>query len=124
MIGPSSGCDGVARPLRPDAAALGPSGAVCPPDGPLGDESFARPIIDPNCPRCHAAAVRGADRQGAPSSHPFDSLGEIRADAEAIDELAAAGSDRVNTDMPRSFPAPTDAERRALGEWLACGAPE
>ena len=41
---------------------------------------------------------------------------------EHIDEQAAAGPDAVNTEMPIGAPAPTQAERQLLGEWLACGA--
>jgi hypothetical protein len=43
--------------------------------------------------------------------------------SEHIDEQAAAGPDHVNTSMPPSGPRPSEAERRQLGEWLACGAP-
>ena len=110
-------------PLRPDGAALGPTGAICPEGSALTYESFGRAFFADYCQTCHASSVIGTDRQGAPSSHPFDTVLEIRADAEAIDALSAAGPDRVNTDMPRSFPVPTEAERFALGEWLACGAP-
>ncbi|MCZ7684297.1 MAG: cytochrome c [Sandaracinaceae bacterium] len=111
------------RPLRPDAAALAPTGSVCPPGSPLTYETFGRSFFDAYCQSCHASAVTGADRQGAPSSHTYDDGEMIRAAAEEIDRLAAAGPDAVNTDMPRAFPVPTEDERRQLGEWLACGAP-
>lgn len=111
------------RPLRPDAASLAPTGSVCPPGSTLTYESFGREHFDAYCQSCHASAVTGADRQGAPSSHTYDDVEMIRAAAEEIDRLAAAGPDAVNTDMPRAFPVPTEEERRRLGEWLACGAP-
>ncbi len=47
----------------------------------------------------------------------------IRAAADEIDTLAAAGPDATNKIMPDDDPRPTDAQRAQLGEWLACGAP-
>ncbi len=47
----------------------------------------------------------------------------IRDQLDDIDTIAAAGPDAVNTEMPPDTPAPTEEERRKLGEWLACGAP-
>lgn len=117
------GC-GPRVPLRPDGAALGPTGATCPDGGSTFTyESFGRAFFATYCQTCHASTVIGTARFGAPSSETFDDVLSIRAEATMIDELAAAGPDRVNTDMPRSFPVPNDAERHALGEWLACGAP-
>lgn len=116
------GCDPL-RPLRPDAASLAPTGSTCPTGSTLTYESFGRAFFDEYCQPCHASSVRGAARQGAPSSHTYDDVGMIRAAAEEIDLRAAAGPDAINTDMPRAFPAPTEEERRQLGEWLACGAP-
>jgi hypothetical protein len=46
----------------------------------------------------------------------------VRAQASAIDKAAAAGPSTVNTYMPEGSSVDT-AERRKLGEWLACGAP-
>ncbi len=116
------GCDPI-QPLRPDAASLAPTGSECPPESTLTYESFGRDFFDEYCQTCHASTVPGTDRQGAPSSHTYDDVSMIRADAEEIDLRAAAGPDAVNTDMPRTFPVPTDEERRQLGEWIACGAP-
>jgi uncharacterized membrane protein len=75
------------------------------------------------CTRCHSSSLQGAARNGAPSDHDFDSLAGIQAMAEHIDEWAAAGPERVNTAMPPSGSKPSEAERRQLGEWLACDAP-
>jgi hypothetical protein len=47
----------------------------------------------------------------------------VRMQLEHIDFEAAAGPDSVNTEMPIGSPTPTEAERKQLGEWLACGAP-
>jgi hypothetical protein len=52
----------------------------------------------------------------------MSTLAAIRANSTTVDEQAAAGADAVNTAMPEGSPAPTEAERRQLGEWLACGA--
>jgi hypothetical protein len=60
---------------------------------------------------------------GAPSDHTFDMKQDIQLLSEHIDELAAAGPDAVNIEMPPDGAKPTEAERRQLGEWLACGAP-
>jgi len=50
-------------------------------------------------------------------------LAQIRSNKDVIDRSAAAGPKAVNTFMPQSGSVP-EAERRQLGEWLACGAPE
>jgi uncharacterized membrane protein len=79
--------------------------------------------MDGFCARCHAATVVGGARFGAPSSATYDDVESIRASSAEIDRRAAAGPDASNTDMPRGAPLPAEAERRQLGEWLACGAP-
>jgi len=50
-------------------------------------------------------------------------LDQIRSNKDIIDRSAAAGPKAVNTYMPDGGSVP-EAERRQLGEWLACGAPE
>ena len=52
----------------------------------------------------------------------LDTVEQIRAQADEIDKNAAAGPNAVNTTMPESG-AVSEADRRKLGEWLACGAP-
>ena len=65
--------------------------------------------------------MSGAARHDAPLGHDFDTLEGILLVAEHIDENAAAGPAAINTLMPPSpQPAPSEAERRQLGEWLAC----
>lgn len=59
-------------------------------------------------------------RQGAPADHNFDTFAGVFVMADHIDEHAAAGPNSVNTAMPPSDPTPSEAERRQLGEWLAC----
>lgn len=67
--------------------------------------------------------MTGSARQGAPSDHNFESAQLVRTQIEHIDGEAAAGPDSVNTSMPIGSPTPAEAERKQLGEWLACGAP-
>lgn len=100
-----------------------PTESFCPTPQTLTYASFGQAFFDSYCQRCHASTVTGAARNGAPDDHVFDQVEDIRLIAEHIDELAAAGATVVNTAMPPDSPRPSDAERRQLGEWLACGAP-
>lgn len=104
-----------------------PSGALCP-TGPAASTltyaNFGMGFFAGYCQRCHASAVTGAARNGAPADHVFDTLADIITAKDHIDENAAAGPNAVNTAMPPGAPTPTEDERRKLGEWLACGAPQ
>ena len=106
-----------------DASGGVPTGSACPTTQTLTYANFGQAFFASYCQRCHASAVTGAARMGAPSDHTFDMVQDIQLLAEHIDELAAAGPDAVNTEMPPDGAKPTEAERRQLGEWLACGAP-
>ena len=99
------------------------SGADCKEGSTLTWDSFGQKFVTDYCTRCHSTALAGAARAGAPSDHNFDSAVLVREQIEHIDEQAAAGPDSINTEMPIGAPAPTEAERQLLGEWLACGAP-
>jgi hypothetical protein len=101
-----------------------PTQAVCPPSSTLTYASFGRPFMETYCTRCHASNLRGADRQGAPSFHDFDTLFGIKVVFDHIDETTAAGPAANNTSMPPDKPAPTLEERNQLGEWIACDMPE
>jgi uncharacterized membrane protein len=100
-----------------------PTASVCPTTQTLTYDTFGKAFFDGYCQRCHASTVPGAARMDAPADHVFDTVADIRVLATHIDELAAAGPASVNTEMPPNAPTPTEAERRQLGEWLACGAP-
>jgi hypothetical protein len=101
-----------------------PSGATCPPNSALTYDNFGRAFMDAYCTRCHSSMLQGAERNGAPSDHDFDTLLWLRAtDTRHIDEMAAAGPAHVNTAMPPSDPRPSTSEREQLGEWLACEMP-
>jgi cytochrome c5 len=101
-----------------------PTESVCPTTQTLTYANFGRAFFDSYCQRCHAGTVTGAARMGAPADHTFDQIQDIQLLSEHIDEHAAAGPAGVNTEMPPGAPLPTEAERRQLGEWLACGAPQ
>lgn len=102
------------------------TGSTCPPSSTLTYESFAQPFMARYCTSCHSQELTGASRRGAPSDHNFDSrLGIAEVAAVHLDSQAAAGPNAVNTAMPPDDfePMPTEAERRQLGEWLACEQP-
>jgi uncharacterized membrane protein len=100
------------------------TGATCPTTGStLNYQNFGQGFMTAYCTRCHSSALTGASRQSAPSGLDFDTVNGVRANRDLIDLHAAAGPDAVNSAMPPSAPTPTDADRRRLGEWLACGAP-
>ncbi len=102
-----------------------PTGATCPQGSTLTYDNFAANFFATYCTACHSSELQGADRNGAPADHNFDTLAGVVAEMEHVDQAAAAGPDSVNTVMPPDdaddFPA--EDERLDLGEWLACGAP-
>jgi hypothetical protein len=105
-------CSGEADPT--------PTESVCPTDSTLTYDTFGQPFMEAYCTRCHSSTLHGDDRMGAPTFHDFDSeLGILRV-AEHVDEWAAAGPAAINTLMPPDGDKPTEAERRQLGEYLAC----
>jgi cytochrome c5 len=100
-----------------------PTGSTCPEGSTLTWDTFGKEFMTSYCTRCHSTSLHGADRQGAPSDHNFNSAELVREELDHTDESAAAGPDAINTSMPIGAPTPTEDERRKLGEWLACGAP-
>ena len=121
LMGHGGGCGGDDDP----SIEFGPpTGAVCPPGGTdLTFEDFGQPFFETYCLRCHSVEVTGADRQGAPADHNFDTQFEALAFKDHIDFMAGAGPDAVNEQMPLGEPTPTLEERQSLSEWLACDAP-
>jgi cytochrome c5 len=99
---------------------LMPTNATCPSGSTLTYEGFGQPFVESYCTRCHSSELSGADRNGAPDGHDFDSLEGILSVADHVDQYAAAGPDATNEFMPPSDPRPSLAERQMLGEWLAC----
>jgi len=90
----------------------GGSGATCPTDSTLTYDNFGRHFFASYCDSCHVSREQPR----------LTTLAQIRAQSTAIDIQAAAGASAVNTDMPQGGSTPSEAERRQLGEWLACGA--
>ncbi len=91
------------------------TGSTCPTDSSLTYATFGQAFMTDHCLSCH--------RAGGPETPTLSTLPQIRANKEMIDRSAAAGPNAVNTYMPEGSSVP-EAERRKLGEWLACGAPE
>ena len=93
----------------------GSTGSTCPSDSTLTYATFGQPFVAKYCLSCH--------RTGGPETPTLSTIDQIRSKLDLIDRSAAAGPKAVNTFMPDGSPVP-EAERRQLGEWLACGAPE
>jgi uncharacterized membrane protein len=91
------------------------TGSTCPSDSTLTYATFGQAFIQSHCLACHSAA--------GPESPKLDTLPQVQAAKSDIDRSAAAGPNAINTYMPDGSSVP-EAERRKLGEWLACGAPE
>ncbi len=91
------------------------TGSTCPTSSTLTYANFGQMFMQKNCLACHSAA--------GPESPKLDTVAQIRAASGDIDRSAAAGPSAVNTYMPEGASV-DEAERRKLGEWLACGAPE
>jgi hypothetical protein len=88
------------------------TGATCPTGSTLTYENFGKAFFDHNCNDCHASK----------ESPHFTSQAVIQANRSDIDRAAASGPNATNTYMPDDGDL-SDAERKKLGEWLACGAP-
>lgn len=97
------------------------TGATCPDGGgTLTYENFGKKFMEDYCLTCHS--VDSKDRKMAPADHNFDTLGDVDIMRAHIDQYAGSGPDATNTMMPPAGnPAPSEAERKKLSEWLACG---
>lgn len=100
-----------------------PTQTACPEISTLTYGTFGEQFMTQYCTRCHSSQLKGADRNGAPEFHDYDTVGGVRSVADHIDQTAASGPAATNTSMPIGAPQPTDEERRKLAEWIACGAP-
>jgi len=106
----------VAAGLAACGSGLGDStGSTCPTGSTLSYANFGQAFMQNNCLSCHSA--------NGPQSPKFDTVALVRASSGEIDRAAAAGPNAVNTFMPDGRSV-DEAERRKLGEWLACGAPD
>lgn len=85
----------------------------CPPEGTAHTyENFGQSFFQKYCVECHGGP-------NAYSSRAFVTVEAIRDQRERVFINAAAD----NTYMPPGPDDPTEEERDALAEWLACGAP-
>jgi uncharacterized membrane protein len=117
------GCSG-ADPEDPGRTSES-TGASCPSNSTLTYEGWASGFFESYCTGCHSTTrTSQTERRGAPIGANWDDLDAIREFAADIDAVAASGPKATNRIMPPSAPAPSDEERRMLGEWLACGAPD
>jgi len=92
--------------------------ATCPPEGTnLTYETFGAQFLAKRCQTCHARNV--ANRHGAPDKYAFDGPADVHQWIDRIYDRSAGD----NTSMPPGPVDPPLAERDALEEWLACGAP-
>lgn len=91
----------------------------CPSQGtPLTYRDFGAQFLSQHCQGCHGS--QSVDRQGAPGDFIFDSLEQVRRHKARI-YVRSAGP---NDSMPPGPVDPSEAERHALADWLACAAPE
>jgi uncharacterized membrane protein len=95
--------------------------SVCPPtDSPTYD-TFGATFFEMYCTSCHDAAKPMGMRGNAPLGIDFDTRGRLRLWTSNIDKKAAFGPAAENREMPpQGELAPTDDERRRLGEYIAC----
>jgi uncharacterized membrane protein len=97
------------------------TGSQCPTIDPPTYANFAQAFFQSYCIECHSQTKSGDARNGAPVTIDFDTRSLVRANTSDIDKQAAFGPKARNTLMPRgNRPAPTDAERIRLGEYIAC----
>ena len=95
--------------------------SVCPTTDPPTYDNFGRTFMEAYCTSCHDSAKTGAMRKDAPVTIDFDTLANLRMWTSQIDKQAAIGPAATNRLMPPSGnPKPSDAERRRLGEFVAC----
>jgi uncharacterized membrane protein len=119
LLPASAGCSSDGKGAAAAAVEM-PTGSTCPSGSTLTYDGFAKGFMEAYCTRCHSSTLQGAARNDAPLGHDFDSEKGILVVAEHVDERAAAGPNATNEIMPPSAPKPSAAERRKLGEWLAC----
>ncbi len=81
--------------------------------------TFAAPLFDQYCTRCHASTLVGEDaRSFAPEGLNWDDEAAVRANLDRI--RVAIG---VQNFMPPDAPNPTCEERRRLVRWIDAAAP-
>jgi uncharacterized membrane protein len=98
-----------------------PTGSTCPPTDPPTYANFGQAFFTSYCIECHSETKTGDARNGAPVTIDFDTRSLVRMATSNIDKLAAWGPSAHNSIMPPGgHPAPMDAERTRLGQYIAC----
>jgi uncharacterized membrane protein len=80
--------------------------------------TFAGPLLQMYCTRCHSTTRTGADRNGAPIGYNWDDEASVRMH---LPEMRNAVG--VFNFMPPNDPRPTCAERQRLVRWIDASAP-
>lgn len=80
--------------------------------------SFAMPLFQSFCVRCHATTVTGDDRNGAPVDYDWDDETSVRAHLAEIRNAIG-----VLNFMPLTPPAPSCDQRRRMVRWIDAAAP-
>jgi hypothetical protein len=108
-------------PASPPSSALPP----CPKDSPLTFRSFGDGFLRTWCTGCHSSALAADERQGAPDDVNFDRGALYRPHAQAVYERAVLEAAKHGASASPMPPAGgvTEADRRRLAEWIACGSP-
>ena len=94
----------------------GPTTADACDGGPTWD-GYAKGVLTTWCTPCHARALTGTDRQGAPAGIELETL------ADAIQWAARIQARTVDTPSMPPGGGPSEEERERLGQWLSCGLP-
>src|ERR1041384_5518298 len=104
-----------------------PTKAVCPTPDPmtLTWENFGQKFMTDFCTDCHASALHGSQRNGAPLYHDFDTLLDTMQIHDHVDQYAGSAPAADNLLMPparcpstpggaldRDCPQPTEQERK------------
>ena len=109
---------------RPRTMPGPPTEAICPTTPTVTYANFGRALMQKYCLTCHSEKLGETMRRAAPLNVNFDTVDMVRHHTVLIDKTTAFGPRSMNKSMPPAPPDPTDDERRKLGEWLACGAPQ
>lgn len=101
-------CSALVACTSAPSTGIDTSSLTCPPESTLTYETFGQALISDNCLSCHAGK----------ESPRLDTVAAIRANKTAIlREAVGTAAMPEDSDMVLE-------DRQALGEWLACGAPD
>ncbi len=84
-------------------------------------EQDIAPLLARSCLSCHSAAVRGANRQGAPRENDYDTSAQATAHASAI-AMRVSSVSSVMPPRTSSAPPLSRDEQLLVQRWQRCGA--